>query len=127
MGGIPWREAAVDRRITRCYHATQVRRAFARKGKGMAEGYVDAGSRPVRRVSRRRFLYGAAATLGGVVASSCAPFQGLVGGTPTIKFWNLFGGGDGIRLDTMESKFRHERSNPGLQSVTLSWGSPYYT
>jgi multiple sugar transport system substrate-binding protein len=93
----------------------------------MAEGYGERASKPVRRLSRRRFLYGAAATLGGVAASSCAPLQGLVGGTPTIKFWNLFGGGDGIRLETMESKFRHERSNPGLQSVTLSWGSPYYT
>jgi multiple sugar transport system substrate-binding protein len=93
----------------------------------MVEGLVGAGSGSVRRVSRRRFLLGAAATLGGMAASSCAPSLVIVGGKPTITFWNLFGGGDGIRLDTMESKFRHEPSNPGLQSVTLAWGSPYYT
>jgi multiple sugar transport system substrate-binding protein len=93
----------------------------------MLQGRVGAGNGSVRRVSRRKFLLGSGAALGGVLASSCAPALGIVGGGPTIVFWNLFGGGDGIRLGTMESKFRHEPSSPGLQSVTLAWGSPYYT
>jgi multiple sugar transport system substrate-binding protein len=93
----------------------------------MAEGYADGAGKPVHRVSRRRFLYGAGAALGGMLASSCAPSLGLIGGKPTVIFWNLFGGGDGIRLGVMENKFRHEPSTPGLQSVTLAWGSPYYT
>jgi multiple sugar transport system substrate-binding protein len=79
-------------------------------------------------LTRREFLYGAAAVLGGLAASSCAPSASLVGGGgPTVTFWNLFGGGDGIRLGTMENKFRSENPDLGLESVTLSWGSPYYT
>ena len=86
----------------------------------MADGYGTLGGKPLRHISRRQFLSGTAVALGGALASSCAPSLGIVGGQPAITFWNLFGGGDGIRLDTMESKFRHERSHPGLQSVTLA-------
>jgi multiple sugar transport system substrate-binding protein len=92
----------------------------------MAEGYVDAGRGPARRVSRRRFLYGAAAAFGGMALASCsgAPLGSL---QSTVHFWNLFGGGDGARLDDMESNFVD--SNPGLEleSTTLTWGAPYYT
>jgi multiple sugar transport system substrate-binding protein len=91
----------------------------------MAEGYVDAGSGPVRRFSRRRFLYGAAA-FGGLALASCsgAPFGSL---QSTIHFWNLFGGGDGARLSDMESNFVDSNPNLELESTTLTWGAPYYT
>ena len=80
------------------------------------------------RLTRREFLHGAAVVLGGLAAASCAPSAGIVGaGGPTVTFWNLFGGGDGVRLGAMENKFRRENPNLGLESVTLSWGSPYYT
>jgi multiple sugar transport system substrate-binding protein len=63
------------------------------------------------------------------MASSCGPSSlGLIGGGErTVTFWNLFGGGDGARLQTMEDKFRKEHPNVNLESTTLSWGAPYYT
>ncbi len=86
------------------------------------------GWRSERSISRRRFLYGAAAGLGGVALSSCSPSVGLIGGGKQIvTFWNLFGGGDGARLGTMESKFRKGHPDLGLKSITLAWGAPYYT
>jgi multiple sugar transport system substrate-binding protein len=84
------------------------------------------GRRLVQPISRRRFLCGAAATLGGIALTGCGAVS-IAGTRPTVDFWNLFGGGDGVRLGTMESRFRREHPDLGLQSVTLSWGSPYYT
>jgi multiple sugar transport system substrate-binding protein len=45
----------------------------------------------------------------------------------TVDYWNLFGGGDGVRMQQMLDGYR--KANPGtsLQAVTLSWGDPYYT
>ncbi|HYQ65098.1 extracellular solute-binding protein [Actinophytocola sp.] len=45
----------------------------------------------------------------------------------SLAYWNLFGGGDGVRMTQMEDGYR--RANPGvdLQAVTLAWGNPYYT
>lgn len=45
----------------------------------------------------------------------------------TISFWNLFGGGDGVRMQQMLDGYR--KANPGttLEAVTLTWGNPYYT
>jgi multiple sugar transport system substrate-binding protein len=92
----------------------------------MAEGYGDAGRGPARRVSRRRFLYGAAAAFGGLALASCsgAPFGAS---RSTVHFWNLFGGGDGARLSDMESNFVDSNKNIELESTTLTWGAPYYT
>ena len=92
----------------------------------MAEGYGDAGRGPARRISRRRFLYGAAAAFGGMALASCsgAPFGSM---RSTVHFWNLFGGGDGARLSDMESNFVDSNPNLELESTTLTWGAPYYT
>ncbi|WP_273841772.1 extracellular solute-binding protein [Rubrobacter calidifluminis] len=81
-----------------------------------------------RSVSRRTFLGGAAVTAIGLAASSCGPAAAGGGGRArSIDYWNLFGGGDGVRMVQMENQFR--RSHPGtkLNAVTLSWGNPYYT
>ncbi|GAA0956547.1 extracellular solute-binding protein [Virgisporangium aurantiacum] len=45
----------------------------------------------------------------------------------SISYWNLFGGGDGVRMQQMLDGYR--KANPGtdLEAVTLSWGNPYYT
>ncbi|MGH3144287.1 MAG: extracellular solute-binding protein [Rubrobacter sp.] len=92
----------------------------------MAQGYGGAGDRSVRRISRRRFLYGAATALGGMALASCSGAPGG-GSGGVLHFWNLFGGGDGARLAEMQSDFVD--SNPGieLESTTLTWGAPYYT
>ena len=92
----------------------------------MAEGYGVAGRPPVRRISRRRFLYGSAAALGGMALASCSGVP--VGGSGNIvHFWNLFGGGDGARLSDMQSNFVKSNPNIELESTTLTWGAPYYT
>jgi multiple sugar transport system substrate-binding protein len=83
--------------------------------------------------SRRGFLGGAlalgAGTLG-LSACSSPVAAGLAGSKldpTTVAYWNLFGGGDGARMQAMEAGF--EKANPkiGLEAVTLAWGNPYYT
>ncbi|HET7270896.1 MAG TPA: ABC transporter substrate-binding protein [Rubrobacter sp.] len=90
----------------------------------MDRGYV--GGKRVRRVSRRRFLYGAATALGGMALASCSggPFGGS---RETVHFWNLFGGGDGARLADMESDYVESHPGIDLKATTLTWGAPYYT
>jgi multiple sugar transport system substrate-binding protein len=83
-------------------------------------------------VSRRTLVKGAFASLGvaGLAACSSPVSAGLAGtelDPGTVSYWNLFGGGDGIRMTDMEDGYR--KANPGtaLQAVTLAWGNPYYT
>jgi len=45
----------------------------------------------------------------------------------TVDYWNLFGGGDGVRMQQMEDGYRKAHPDTKLQAVTLSWGDPYYT
>jgi multiple sugar transport system substrate-binding protein len=45
----------------------------------------------------------------------------------TVTFWDLFGGGDGVRMADMLKTFNSQNPQLGLQHVTLSWGNPYYT
>lgn len=93
----------------------------------MGDGERVGGDRRPRTVSRGRFLYGAGAVVGGLALSSCSPALGAFDGTPGVTFWNLFGGGDGARLGTMEDMFREEYPGVSLESDTFSWGPPYYT
>ena len=83
--------------------------------------------------SRRRFL-GGALTLGagafGLGACSSPTVAGLTGSKidpGTVTYWNLFGGGDGARMQAMEAGFEKVNPSIGLESVTLAWGNPYYT
>lgn len=79
-------------------------------------------------ISRRRFLGGAAAALGGLAATSCGPTAALIGGKKqTIVYWNLFTGGDGVRMVAMENKFKKNHPNYQLNATALAWGNPYYT
>lgn len=55
---------------------------------------------------------------------------GLVNAEPdltTMAYWNLFGGGDGVRMRQMEDAYRAANPEIDLQAVTLAWGNPYYT
>jgi multiple sugar transport system substrate-binding protein len=83
-------------------------------------------------VSRRLFLGGAAGAVLGVAVSGCSSpvGAGLLGSAispGTVEYWNLFGGGDGVRMQAMEAGFTAAQKAIGLQSVTLAWGNPYYT
>ena len=85
--------------------------------------------------SRRTLLRAAAGgALGLGVASLSGCGSSVVAGLTashsvpgTVSYWNLFGGGDGVRMQEMETGFR--KANPGLklEAVTLAWGNPYYT
>jgi multiple sugar transport system substrate-binding protein len=88
-------------------------------------------------LSRRQLLRGmGAVTLGGVAAStlsSCGSAGALSGlsvahrQAGSLDYWNLFGGGDGVRMEAMEAGFRKKYPDIGLNAVTLAWGNPYYT
>lgn len=84
--------------------------------------------RPV--LNRRRVLRGAAALAGGGAfsAAGIAPVAAAVAATGReIRFWNLFGGGDGERLQEMQAAFSSATPDVDLKPVTLAWGGPYYT
>ncbi len=92
------------------------------------------GAGPVSRRSLLRGALGAAAglSLAGGISGCCSPLAaGLVGSelSPgTLTYWNLFGGGDGVRMQTMESTYAEQQGGPdSLQAATFTWGNPYYT
>ncbi|MFI5936999.1 extracellular solute-binding protein [Actinoplanes sp. NPDC051494] len=73
------------------------------------------------------------ALLGGTAAAAALGLAGCSGLTPgldpggTLNFWNLFGGGDGLRLTQMLDAYRAANPAVELDAVTLAWGNPYYT
>jgi multiple sugar transport system substrate-binding protein len=93
--------------------------------------------RDMEGLSRRTFLQGTLATAGlGVAASALSACgspaaAGLVGAPldpQTLTFWNLFGGGDGVRLQVMLDQYAQQHGGAAsLQAATFAWGNPYYT
>lgn len=82
-----------------------------------------------RYLTRRRFLE-RAATVGvgsGTALALLNACGGPAGADTGITFWNLFGGGDGVRLLQMLDAFRQATPEIQLEAVTLAWGPPYYT
>jgi multiple sugar transport system substrate-binding protein len=87
-------------------------------------------------ISRRNLLRGTGlAALGGLGLSgltACgSPFASGVAGTGpsanTLAYWNLLGGGDGVRMVAMQDEYRKLHPEVNLEAVTLAWGNPYYT
>ena len=83
-------------------------------------------------LSRRAVLKGIAGLgVGATLAGCSAPvLSGLGTGGDTagsLAYWNLFGGGDGVRMQQMLDGFRKANPDIDLQAVTLAWGNPYYT
>jgi len=77
---------------------------------------------------------GAVAALGvagGLSGCGSALSAGLAGtklDPGTVTYWNLFGGGDGSRMQTMEQQYMNQHGGGrSLQSATFTWGNPYYT
>ncbi|MEV5606231.1 extracellular solute-binding protein [Streptomyces sp. NPDC052299] len=81
--------------------------------------------------SRRRVLAGSLSTLAtvGALAStaSCAAPSAAASGHTGLRFWHLFGGGDGVNMQTMLDAFRTAHPDIDLEATTLQWGAPYYT
>ena len=83
-------------------------------------------------LTRRTLFRGALAGIGATALAGCStPVGAGLANTPldpgTIDYWNLFGGGDGVRMQQMEDVYRKTNPNIPLQAVTLAWGNPYYT
>jgi multiple sugar transport system substrate-binding protein len=83
-------------------------------------------------LSRRSVLKGIAGLgVGATLAGCSAPvLSGLgTGGDAagSLAYWNLFGGGDGVRMTQMLDTFRAANPAIDLKAVTLAWGNPYYT
>ncbi|MEE1930785.1 extracellular solute-binding protein [Streptomyces sp. TRM 70351] len=81
--------------------------------------------------SRRRVLaaLGALAATGaaGHGAAGCSASATLAAGKTRLRYWHLFGGGDGVNMQTMLDAYRAAHPGVGLEASTLQWGAPYYT
>ncbi|WP_329214095.1 extracellular solute-binding protein [Streptomyces sp. NBC_00683] len=82
--------------------------------------------------SRRRALAGgigalAAAGALGSLSGCAAPATAAGPGQTRLRFWHLFGGGDGVNMAGMLDDFRTEHPDIALEAATLQWGAPYYT
>ena len=83
--------------------------------------------------SRRSLLAAgaAAATVLPLAACSSPISAGLAGSAlnpETLVFWNLFGGGDGLRMQEMERGYAKQHGgSSSLQATTFAWGNPYYS
>jgi multiple sugar transport system permease protein len=82
-------------------------------------------------LDRRGFLRGTALA-GGLAAAGCSStvasgFTGAQEPRHSLTFWNLFGGGDGVRMQQMERHYQRTHPDISLHAVTLTWGNPYYT
>ncbi|MFD7972665.1 extracellular solute-binding protein [Streptomyces clavifer] len=80
-------------------------------------------------LSRRRALAGGAGALAAVGAlSGCAaPTVAAGPGQTRLRYWHLFGGGDGVTMQGMLDDFRADHPEIALEAATLQWGAPYYT
>ncbi|HEY9292945.1 MAG TPA: extracellular solute-binding protein [Microlunatus sp.] len=88
------------------------------------------------RLTRRGLLRGglgiaAGAGLAGGLAGCGSALSAGVAGTElapgTVTYWNLFGGGDGVRMVAMEDAYEKSPNAAQLQAATFAWGNPYYT
>ena len=84
--------------------------------------------------TRRGFLGAGLAAASTVALAGCASSPigaGLFGSQlnpEQLIFWNLFGGGDGGRMQTMEAGYEKTHGGGGsLQATTFAWGNPYYS
>ena len=83
-------------------------------------------------IARRTLFRGALAGIGAAALGGCSsPVGAGLANTPldpgTVDYWNLFGGGDGVRMQQMLDVYRKTHPKTPLQAVTLAWGNPYYT
>ena len=71
-------------------------------------------------------LVGAGAVALGGAFSGCAPSTAADGRT-LVRIWDLFSGADGERMQAMQAAAMQKNPDVAIESVTLAWGSAYYT
>lgn len=95
--------------------------------------HQGSGRGPTRRTFLKGGLAMAGLGLGGTALAGCSSDSVASGltvsrkETNSVDFWNLFGGGDGVRMQEMLDAYRKTHPSVGLSAVTLAWGNPYYT
>lgn len=83
--------------------------------------------------SRRSLLRGLAgvgalsAVTGVGALTGCAAPRAIGADGTRLRFWHLFGGGDGVNMSSMLDAFSAAHPEISLEASTLSWGPPYYT
>ena len=75
-------------------------------------------------------LVAGGAAAGGLTGCADQVASGFTGSAPSsnvLTYWNLLGGGDGVRMKQMEAVYQKQNPAVDLEAVTLTWGNPYYT
>ena len=101
-----------------------------RGGKWSRSGSGDPGSSEgfSRRQVLSASLVGAGAVLLGSSLTGCAPAAtGDSKGSTTVRIWDLFQGADGAKMQNMQAAAMKANTDVNVESVTLAWGSAYYT
>jgi multiple sugar transport system substrate-binding protein len=78
-------------------------------------------------LNRRRFVTGLLALGAAGLAAGCSGGDLFTGSRTPLRFWNLFGGGDGVNMLAMIDAFRQANPDVDVEAATLAWGPPYYT
>jgi multiple sugar transport system substrate-binding protein len=81
------------------------------------------------RLTRRKLIAatGAAASAVALGAAGCAaPSFGAEGRT-RLRYWHLFGGGDGVNMTALIDAFAKEHPGIDVEATQLQWGTAYYT
>jgi multiple sugar transport system substrate-binding protein len=91
-----------------------------------------AGSLDRVELTRRGLLGAGLVALTLPLAACSTPAAAGLTGAPldpkTLVFWNLFGGGDGSRMQEMERRYQKTHGgSASLQSTVFAWGNPYYS
>ncbi|GAA0449166.1 extracellular solute-binding protein [Streptomyces olivaceiscleroticus] len=86
-----------------------------------------AGVTPTPR--RRAVLAGGLGALAalGPLAAGCAAPSASASGRTRLRYWHLFGGGDGLTMQSLLRKFSKAHPEIDVEAATLQWGAPYYT
>lgn len=75
----------------------------------------------------RRAVLGGALTAAGLAAAGCGSPDRTGSDRLSLREWNLFSGGDGLRLLEMHRQYQEDHPEIDLRASTFDWGSPFYT
>jgi len=72
---------------------------------------------------------GRRAVLGGLLGAGTLALTGCGTARPDarVREWNLFGGGDGARLQQIHQEYVRQHPDVRFEAHTLAWGPPFYT
>lgn len=82
------------------------------------------------RVSRRAAVLGSLAAATALSGCGSPAARGLFGVAPPegqLSYWNMFTGGDGANMVTMQEEYLRTHPDVRLDATVLAWGTPYYT